>query len=164
MTMPPEARSKYITPQGAARLQEELRTLWRTERPQVTAEVQAAAAQGDRSENAEYIYGKRRLRQIDSRIRFLTKRIEELEVVRAPVADDGRAYFGSWVTVEDPEGNEARFRLVGPDESDVEHGLISVDSPIGRNLLGRREDDEVTIRRPKGDITYLIVAIESDGA
>ena len=162
--MPPEARSKYITPQGAARLQEELRTLWRTERPQVTAEVQAAAAQGDRSENAEYIYGKRRLRQIDSRIRFLTKRIEELEVVRAPVADDGRAYFGSWVTVEDPEGNEARFRLVGPDESDVEHGLISVDSPIGRNLLGRREDDEVTIRRPKGDITYLIVAIESDGA
>ena len=162
--MPPEARSKYITPQGAARLQEELRTLWRNERPQVTAEVQAAAAQGDRSENAEYIYGKRRLRQIDSRIRFLTKRLEELEVVRAPVADDGRAYFGSWVTVEDPEGNEARFRLVGPDESDVEHGLISVDSPIGRNLLGRREDDEVTIRRPKGDITYLIVAIESDGA
>lgn len=162
--MPPEARSKYITPEGAARLQGELRTLWRNERPQVTAEVQAAAAQGDRSENAEYIYGKRRLRQIDSRIRFLTKRLEELEVVRAPVADDGRAYFGSWVTVEDPEGNEARFRLVGPDESDVEHGLISVDSPIGRSLLGRREDDEVTIRRPKGDITYLIVAIESDGA
>ena len=162
--MPPEARSKYITPEGAARLQGELRTLWRNERPQVTAEVQAAAAQGDRAENAEYIYGKRRLRQIDSRSRFLTKRLEELEVVRAPVADDGRAYFGSWVTVEDPEGNEARFRLVGPDESDVEHGLISVDSPIGRSLLGRREDDEVTIRRPKGDITYLIVAIESDGA
>lgn len=128
----------------------------------MTAEVQAAAAQGDRSENAEYIYGKRRLRQIDSRIRFLTKRLEEVEVVSAPVADDGRAYFGSWITVEDEAGSESRFRLVGPDESDVENGRISVDSPIGRALLGKREDDEVTVRRPKGDITYLITQIESD--
>ena len=159
--MAPEHRSRYITPEGASRLQAELRELWKVERPKVTAEVQAAAAQGDRSENAEYIYGKRRLRQIDSRIRFLTKRIEELEVVRVPVADDGRAYFGSWVTVEDGEGNESRLRLVGPDESDVENGLISVDSPIGRALLGKREDDEVTVRRPKGDISYVILDISS---
>ena len=156
-----EARSNYITPEGATRLQDELRQLWKTERPRVTAEVQAAAAQGDRSENAEYIYGKRRLRQIDARIRFLTKRLEEVEVVRLPVADDGRAYFGSWVTVEDTDGSESRFRLVGPDESDVEKGLISVDSPIGRALLGKREDDEVTVRRPKGAITYVITKVES---
>ena len=156
-----EPRSNYITPEGATRLQDELRQLWKTERPRVTAEVQAAAAQGDRSENAEYIYGKRRLRQIDARIRFLTKRLEEVEVVRLPVADDGRAYFGSWVTVEDSDGSESRFRLVGPDESDVEKGLISVDSPIGRALLGKREDDEVTVRRPKGAITYLITDVES---
>ena len=154
----------YITPNGLMAIQNELIWLRRIERPRIVEEVAYAASLGDRSENAEYIYGKRRLRQIDSRIRFLTKRLEELEVVRAPVADDGRAYFGSWVTVEDPEGNEARFRLVGPDESDVEHGLISVDSPIGRSLRGRREDDEVTLRRPTGAITYLIVAIESDGA
>jgi len=160
--MPREARSKYITPDGASRLQDELRQLWRVERPKVTAEVQAAAAQGDRSENAEYIYGKRRLRQIDSRIRFLTKRLEEVEVVRAPVADNGRAYFGCWITVEDEAGTESRFRLVGPDESDVENGRISVDSPIGRALLGKREDDEVTVRRPKGDITYLITQIDNN--
>ena len=150
----------YITPEGAARLREELGQLWKRERPKVTAEVQAAAQQGDRSENAEYIYGKRRLREIDRRIRFLSKRLDELVIVDEPVARDGRAYFGAWVTVEDEQGNQRRYRLVGPDESDAENGSISIDSPIGRALLGRREDDEVEVRRPKGVMRYTIAAIE----
>ncbi len=122
--------------------------------------MQAAAQQGDRSENAEYIYGKRRLREIDRRIRFLSKRLDALVVVDQPVARDGRAYFGTWVTVQDEEGNQCRYRLVGPDESDAENGSISVESPIGRALLGRREDDEVEVRRPKGVVRYTILGID----
>ena len=155
-----ERRSNHITPAGAARLRDELEGLWKHERPKVTAEVQAAAQQGDRSENAEYIYGKRRLREIDRRIRFLSKRLDDLVIVDQPVARDGRVYFGVWVSVEDEEGNELRYRLVGPDESDAENGSISIDSPIGRALLGRREDDEVEVRRPKGVVRYTITAIE----
>ncbi len=155
-----ERRSNYITPEGAAKLQAELDQLWKLERPKVTKEVQAAAQQGDRSENAEYIYGKRRLREIDRRLRFLSKRLDELTVVSEPVARDGRAYFGAWVEVEDGEGNETRYQLVGPDETEAERGRISVDSPIGRALLGRRVDEEVRVQRPKGEISYLIVAVD----
>ena len=157
-----ERRSNYITPEGAAKLQAELDQLWKLERPKVTKEVQAAAQQGDRSENAEYIYGKRRLREIDRRLRFLTKRLDELTVVSEPVARDGRAYFGAWVSVEDDEGNETRYRLVGPDETEAERGSISVDSPIGRALLGRRVDEEVRVQRPRGQISYLILAVDYD--
>ncbi len=157
-----ERRSNYITPEGAAKLQAELDQLWKLERPKVTKEVQAAAQQGDRSENAEYIYGKRRLREIDRRLRFLSKRLDELMVVSEPVARDGRAYFGAWVGVEDDAGNETRYRLVGPDETEAERGRISVDSPIGRALLGRRVDEEVRVQRPKGEISYLIVAVDYD--
>ncbi len=160
--MPHERRSNHITPEGAERLRAELDQLWQVERPSVTKEVTAAAAQGDRSENAEYIYGKRRLREIDRRIRYLHKRLDELVVVREPVARDGRAYFGAWVTVEDESGSETRYRLVGPDESEADRGRISVDSPIGRALLGRREDDEVTVERPKGRITYTVLAVDYD--
>jgi len=125
----------------------------------VTQEVADAAAQGDRSENAEYIYGKKRLREIDARVRFLTKRLDELTVVRDTPAVDGKVYFGAWVRLEDDAGEELVYRVVGPDEFDVEAGKISVDSPVGRALLGREEGDEVAVRRPRGDAVYTILEV-----
>ena len=155
---------RYITPEGAKRLQDELAQLWNVERPRVTEEVSHAAAQGDRSENAEYVYGKKRLREIDRRVRFLRQRLEEVEVVRpGQVGDPERAYFGAWVTLEDAQGVEHRYRLVGPDEFDVARGLVSVESPIGRVLLGKREGDRVTVPRPGGEAFYEIVRIEYEG-
>jgi transcription elongation factor GreB len=152
-------RSSYITPEGAKRLRDELDRLWKVERPAVTQQVADAAALGDRSENAEYIYGKRRLREIDRRVRFLTKRLDELVVVTEPPKDPNRVFFGAWVTVEDEDGGEAVYRIVGPDEFDIDGGLISIDSPMARALLGKRVGDEVTVRRPKGDALYTIVAV-----
>ncbi len=155
------APPRYITPEGAKTLQEELARLWNVERPKVTREVSDAAAQGDRSENAEYIYGKKRLREIDRRVRFLRKRLEEIEVVRpGEVADPERIFFGAWVTLEDEQGEVRLYRLVGPDEFDVERGLVSVESPIGRVLLGKRAGDEVTVQRPTGTAVYEVVRIE----
>jgi transcription elongation factor GreB len=157
---PPQPKSSgYITPEGARRLRSELEQLWTVERPRVTQEVADAAAQGDRSENAEYIYGKRRLREIDRRVRFLTKRLDEVKVVDEPPKDRTRVFFGAWATVEDEDGEPARYRIVGPDESDAEQGLISMDSPVARALLGKREGDEVTVRRPKGDAVLTIVGV-----
>jgi transcription elongation factor GreB len=153
-------RKRYITPEGYARLRDEADRLWRVERPRVTREVADAAAQGDRSENAEYIYGKKRLREIDSRVRFLNKRLEELTVVDAPPDDRERVFFGAWVTLEDEEGETVRYRVVGPDESDAAERRISMESPMGRALLGRRLDDEVRVRRPKGDAHFVVVEIE----
>ena len=152
----------YITPEGEARLRAEVERLWSEERPRVTREVKAAAALGDRSENAEYIYGKKRLREIDARLRFLSKRLDRLTIVTEVRARDGRAYFGSWVTVEREDGERIRYRLVGPDESDVENGLVSIESPVGRALLGREEGDEVVIQRPKGELVLEIVAVDYD--
>jgi transcription elongation factor GreB len=127
----------------------------------VTEAVATAAALGDRSENADYIYGKKRLREIDSRIRFLTKRIDQLTVVDAgPRKDADRVYFGAWVDLEDEDGGRFRYRLVGPDEFDAKAGLISVDSPVGKALMGQRLDAEVRVRRPKGDALYTILAID----
>ena len=151
--------NKKITPVGHAKLKAELEELWKVERPAVTAEVTAAAAQGDRSENAEYQYGKRRLREIDRRVRWLNKRLEEVEVVRA-APQDGRVHFGSLVTVEDEEGETQTWQLVGSDEWDVNEGKISALSPMGRALLGKRVDDEVEVRRPKGDLELTILAID----
>ncbi|HUS68879.1 MAG TPA: transcription elongation factor GreB [Kofleriaceae bacterium] len=156
---PRAPQSGYITPEGAARLRDELTALWTVERPKVTQEVADAAAQGDRSENAEYIYGKRRLREIDRRIRFLGKRLDEVAVVEPTARPDGRAYFGAWVTVEDDAGTEASYRLVGPDEADAKQGLVSIDSPVGRALLGRKEGDEVVVATPKGAITLTVVEV-----
>ena len=153
--------SKKITPVGHAKLKAELEHLWKTERPAVTAEVTAAAAQGDRSENAEYQYGKRRLREIDRRVRWLNKRLKELEVVRA-APDDGRVHFGVLVTVEDEDGEQNTWQLVGSDEWDVKAGKISVLSPIGRALLNKSVGDDVEVRRPKGDMELTIVAIDYD--
>jgi transcription elongation factor GreB len=140
----------YITPEGYAKLQAELSRLWNVERPKVTREVAAAAAQGDRSENAEYIYGKKRLREIDRRVQELSKRLESLEVLDARGGSSDRVGFGAWVP----------YRLVGTDETQPEAGLISVESPIGSVLLGKREGDEVTVRRPLGPISFTIVKIE----
>ena len=151
--------ASYITPEGFRKLQEELEYLWKTERPRVTSEVSEAAALGDRSENAEYIYGKKRLREIDWRLRFLSKRLDELTVVRSSPEQEGRVYFGAWVTLEDENGNLTEYRLVGPDESDVAAGKISIASPMGHSLMGREEGDEFVLRRPKGPATFKVVEI-----
>ena len=153
------AKSAYITPEGQRRLQDELDKLWHGERPRVTAEVAAAAALGDRSENAEYIYGKKRLREIDRRIEWLSRRLDTIKVVVPAKEQEGRVFFGAWVTLEDEDGEEATYRIVGTDEIDLDRGWISVDSPIARALLGKRADQEVTVQRPKGPKEYTIVAI-----
>src|SRR6056297_1005020 len=132
---PPRQRgSKYITPQGERALRDELHQLWKVERPQVTDVVHEAAKNGDRSENGDYIYGKRRLREIDSRVRFLNKRLDELEVVARAPSDTGRVFFGARVTLENAAGEEHQWRIVGPDEFDLAAGRLSMDSPmeIGR--------------------------------
>jgi transcription elongation factor GreB len=152
--------SKYITPAGERRLRAELELLWREERPRVTQAVAAAAAQGDRSENAEYTYGKRRLREIDRRVRFLRKRLEGMVVVERAPADAGRVFFGAWVELEAEDGARARYRIVGPDEFDMAPGYISMDSPLGRALLRRALDEQVSVEAPGGSHAYLIVAIE----
>jgi transcription elongation factor GreB len=157
---PQPAGSKYITPAGAERLRAELDALWRQERPQVTAAVAAAAAQGDRSENAEYTYGKRRLREIDRRVRFLRRRLDGMVVVGSPPSDPQRVFFGARVTLENTAGECVTYRIVGPDEFDMAPGYISMDAPLARALLGRRLDEEVTVQLAAGDETYAIVAIE----
>jgi len=156
----PSGQKRYITRAGAERLHKELIRLLNEERPKVTAEVSAAAAQGDRSENAEYIYGKKRLREIDRRIRFLQKRLDTATVVvPSEQKDVDRVYFGATVTLEDEDGQKVTYQLVGPDEIDTKGGRISVDSPIGKALLGKRKGEEVTVMRPRGEIDVTIVTI-----
>jgi transcription elongation factor GreB len=156
----PARRSSYITPEGAQRLRDELSYLWKEERPRVTRQVADAAALGDRSENAEYIYGKRRLREIDRRLHYLSKRLEELTVVTPNPANAARVYFGAWVRLESEDGATLEYRVVGPDEADVERGSISMDSPLGRALLSRAEGDEIAVRRPAGVASYTILKIQ----
>lgn len=156
---PSPKQSAYITREGAKRLRDEAEHLWRVERPRVTHEVSVAAALGDRSENADYIYGKRRLREIDSRLRFLSKRLDELTVVERILHKDNKVYFGAWVLLEDEEGEEQEYRIVGPDESDSKSRAISMDSPMGRALLGKSDGDDVRVKRPKGDGLFTIVGI-----
>jgi transcription elongation factor GreB len=133
-----------VTPEGHARLEAELERIWKVERPKVTHEVAEAAALGDRSENAEYIYGKRRLREIDRRIRYLVRLLEKLIVVSEVPDDRERVFFGAWVTVEDEAGRSATWRLVGPDETELEAGRISIASPMARALLGKRVGDDAS--------------------
>ena len=156
---PAPQSSKYITPAGERRLRSELETLWRTERPRVTAAVSAAAAQGDRSENADYTYGKRRLREIDARVRHLRKRLEGMVVVSAPPSDPRRVFFGARVTLERLSGETFSYRIVGPDEFDQEPGGISMDAPLAKALLGKPLDAEVTVALAGGEQTYAIVEI-----
>jgi transcription elongation factor GreB len=157
---PATAGSKYITPAGHARMSAELNELWRVERPQVTAAVSAAAAQGDRSENAEYTYGKRRLREIDSRVRHLRKRLDGMVVVDQPPSDARRVFFGAWVDLEAADGRQARYRIVGPDEFDMAEGYISMDAPLARALLGKRLDDEIAVSIAGQETRYVITAID----
>jgi transcription elongation factor GreB len=156
---PQPTGSKYITPEGAKRLREELDHLWRVQRPQVTASVAAAAAQGDRSENAEYIYGKRQLREIDRRVRFLRKRLEGIVVVDYPPSDPRRVFFGAWVRVEDDNGTERCVRIVGPDEFDLAADYISMDSPLARALMRKTVDDEISVELPGGARSFVVLEI-----
>jgi transcription elongation factor GreB len=151
--------ASYITPEGFRKLQKELEHLWKVERPRVTSEVSAAAALGDRSENAEYLYGKKRLREIDRRLRFLSQRLDALTVVHPSPDQEGRVYFGAWVTLQDESGKLTEHRLVGPDELDVDATKISIASPMGRSLVGKREGEEFVLRRPRGAATFRVVAI-----
>lgn len=157
--LPRPKSSVYITPQGAERLHAELDRLWRQERPKVTQAVAEAAAQGDRSENAEYIYGKKRLREIDARIRYLQKRLGEVEVVERPPDDPSRVFFGAWVRLEDDAGDESVYRIVGADEFDPREGWISIDSPLARALLKKTVDDEVTVELPAGRRSLVVVEV-----
>lgn len=157
---PTRPGSQFITPAGAARLRAELDELWRVERPRVTQAVSEAAAQGDRSENAEYTYGKRRLREIDRRVRFLRQRLDGMTIVDQPPSDRQRVFFGAWVTLEDESGAVQRHRIVGPDEFDMHADYISMDAPLARALLRRALDDEVEVSLPGGTRRYVITAIE----
>ena len=156
---PRERSSPYITAEGHARLTAELKELWKVQRPALTTRIQAAAANGDRSENGDYIYGRKALREMDGRIRYLSKRLDELEIVDRSPRDTGRVYFGAWVSLEDEAGGAVSYRLVGADEIDTGRGWISIDSPLARALLGKRVDDEVTIRAPAGEQTFWITSI-----
>lgn len=158
---PPRPRgTPLITPAGEARLRAELDTLWRDERPRVAQVVQDAAKNGDRSENGDYIYGKKRLREIDSRVRFITKRLEVLKVVRELPADRERVFFGASVTVmDDDSGEESQFTIVGPDEFDPSRQEISIDSPMARAVLGKAEGDVVSLMSPGGERTLEILEL-----
>jgi transcription elongation factor GreB len=157
--LPQPKGSAYITPEGIKRLRDELDFLWRVKRPQVTQTVSDAAAQGDRSENAEYIYGKKQLREIDRRIRFLQKRLEDLVVVDKTPRDTTRIYFGAWVRLENENGEVVEYRIVGPDEFDLDKGLISVDSPLARALLNKTLNEEVIVVLPRGKTMYSVLEI-----
>src|SRR3989304_1148502 len=151
--------SPYITPEGQKHLSEELSYLWKIKRPQVAQAVAEAAAMGDRSENAEYIYGKKQLRQIDSRLRFLSKRLSELIVVDRMPDDTSKVFFGAWVEIEDTDGNMYENRIVGPDEFDPDKNFISIDSPMAKALLRRTEGDEGVVSRPNGTVKFVVTSI-----
>lgn len=155
---PQPKKSPYITGDGYDALQLELNELW-SRRKEVTKALSAAAAEGDRSENAEYIYRKKELAGIDRRIRYLQKRLPELTVVRTTPTDMEQVFFGAWVTLEDSDGNEATHRIVGPDEFDPAKSWISMDSPMARALMKKRIDDEVEVETPKGRVAYFIIAV-----
>ena len=151
--------SPYITPAGHKRLSEELTYLWKVKRPQVTQAVSEAAAMGDRSENAEYIYGKKQLREIDSRMRFLQSRLNNLVIVDRIPDDTSKVFFGAWVEIEDSDGEVYIYRIVGPDEIDAEKKLISIDSPMAKALLKRSEGDEIVVNRPDGPSSFVLKSV-----
>lgn len=159
---PQNPSSPYITPQGAITLRKELQYLWTVKRPEVTQAVSEAAAQGDRSENAEYIYGKKQLREIDKRIRYLQKRLDVLKVIEHLPADKAKVFFGAWVTLEDEQGEQKRFRIVGPDEFDHHADYISVDAPLAKALLGKQLGSDVEVTTPAGTFCYEIVGVQYD--
>ncbi|WP_373779113.1 transcription elongation factor GreB [Glaesserella sp.] len=149
-------KSNHITRAGWQALDQELKYLWKDERPKVTQAVSDAAALGDRSENAEYIYGKRRLREIDRRVRFLSKRLEVLQIVDYHPNQEGKVFFGAWVELENEEGEVKQYRIVGGDEFDPAKQWISIDSPVARALIGKSVDDEIRVETPLGKVTFYI--------
>jgi len=156
---PREKSSPYITRAGYDVLNSELKQLWKVTRPEVTQKVSEAAALGDRSENAEYIYGKKQLREIDSRIRFLSKRLDEITVVDRPPNDVSKVYFGAWVRLADENGTTLTYRLVGPDEFDREPEYLSIDSPMARALLKKAVDDEIRLEQANEERRYTLIEI-----
>ena len=156
---PPQAKSSlYITRPGYLALQEELNSLWQR-RALVTRALTAAAAEGDRSENAEYIYRKKELAGIDRRIRYLQKRLPELKVVTEQPSNPDQVFFGAWVTLEDDNGDRVTYRIVGPDEFNPDKGWISMDSPLARALLKKGLDDEVVVETPKGVMRFEVTEV-----
>ncbi len=155
------ARSPHITREGFEALKAEQRALW-DKRREVVKHLAAAAAEGDRSENAEYIYRKKQLRELDRRIRYLQKRIPELKVVERIPDDPERVYFGAWVELADSQGEIHAYRIVGTDEFDPKRRWISIDSPMARALLGRALDEPVRVRLPEGEAEFEIIAIRYD--
>jgi transcription elongation factor GreB len=150
----------YITDAGYRKLREELDQLWNVERPRIVKGVADAAAEGDRSENAEYIYGKKKLREIDKRIAYLSKRVDVLTVVTdLPKDGTDKVFFGAWLELEDDDGKKLKYRIVGADETDAERGYISIDSPVARALMGKKQGDEVSVMRPKGEATFTLLRI-----
>lgn len=156
---PSEKGSIYITAEGYARLRDEYDQLWRVRRPEVVRALATAAAEGDRSENAEYQYRKKELREIDRRVRYLQVRLPDLRVVDRPPDQPGRVYFGARVEVADEAGDSRRYRIVGPDEAGAEPGYISVDSPLSRALLGKAEGEVIAVRLPGGETELEIVSV-----
>jgi len=157
---PLAGKKNYITPQGAEKLKAELKHLLNEERPELVKVIQWAASNGDRSENADYIYGKRRLREIDRRIRFLSKRLEIAEIIDPLKQNSDKILFGATVTILDESGNTKTFCIVGVDETNIKDGLISWVSPVGKALLQAKKGDTVTVRSPKGEEDWEIQAVE----
>lgn len=155
-------KTALITKQGFVKLQQELDELWRKERPAVTKIVSWAASLGDRSENADYQYNKRRLREIDRRVRFLRKTIEQVQIVEYSPQQDGKVFFGAWVELEDIDGEKIRFRIVGPEEIYGEHSYISIDSPMARACIGKQLEDEVIVQTPNGKKEWFVIDISYD--
>ena len=152
-------QAHLITRAGWQELDRELKYLWKQYRPEITKKVQEAAAQGDRSENADYTYNKRLLRQIDSRVRYLVKRLEQLKIVDYHPQQEGKIFFGAWVELENDDGDIVRYRIVGKDELDTKLGYITIDSPMARALIGKQADDEVMVNTPSGQQHWYVNAI-----
>ena len=161
---PPEKSTALITRAGHERLKAELDDLWRVQRPEVVRALAAAAAEGDRSENAEYTYRKKQLGGIDRRVRYLSKRLPALRVVDEAPSDPGAVFFGAAIELERVDtGERVRYRIVGPDETDAGLGHISIDSPLARALLKRRVDDELAVELPGGPARFAVVDIRYGG-
>lgn len=153
-------KTNLITRAGWQKLEDELKYLWKVKRPQVTQAVSEAAALGDRSENAEYKEGKRELRAIDRRLRFLTKRLDALKIVEYSPQQEGKVYFGAWVELENDQEEIVRYRIVGTDEIDTKNNYITIDSPMARALIGKQVNDEVRVLTPSGEKEWYINKIQ----
>ena len=154
--------SNYITPEGEKALRDELHYLWKVERPKTTSIVHEAAKNGDRSENGDYIYGKKRLREIDKKVSFITKRLEELIIISTKPKNKNKIYFGAWVTFSDENDHIKKYRIVGPDEFDLNKQKISIDSPLAKALIGKEVNDEIIFKAPSGKQKVVITSIHYD--